>query len=84
MSEEIDPVYSMSVQDGKLTLKRLKNKPDRLRPMTQDVFVGQIGTIQFSRDENGRVSGFILDTGRIEGFQFARRAEARGGEPAVR
>jgi hypothetical protein len=76
VSEEIDPVYRMSVQDGKLTMTRLKNKPDSLRPATQDVFVGHIGTIRFSRDANGRVSGFVLDAGRIQGFQFTRRVEA--------
>jgi CubicO group peptidase (beta-lactamase class C family) len=76
VSEEIEPVYRMSVQDGKLTLTRLKNKPDTLRPTIQDVFVGQVGTIRFSRDANGRVSGFVLDAGRIQGFQFTLRAEA--------
>jgi Beta-lactamase len=79
VSEEIDPVFRLSVQDGKLTLMRLKNKPDPLRPTTRDVFVGQIGTIRFSRDANGRVSGFTLDAGRIQGFRFTRRAEASAG-----
>jgi hypothetical protein len=63
----------MAVQDGKLTLTRLRNKPDSLQPTTQDVFVGQIGTIRFARDAKGRVSGFILNAGRIRGFKFARR-----------
>lgn len=62
----------MSAQDGKLTLTRLKSKPDSLRPMTRDVFVGRIGTIRFARDANGRVSGFILNAGRIQGFQFTK------------
>ncbi len=80
VSEEIEPVYRMSVQDGKLTLTRLKSKPDSLRPTTQDVFVGQIGTIRFARDANRRVSGFILNAGRIQGFQFTRRPEPAGAE----
>jgi len=75
VSEEIEPVYRMAVQDGKLTLTRLKSKPDSLRPTTQDVFVGKIGTIRFARDANRRVSGFILNAGRIQGFKFARRQE---------
>jgi CubicO group peptidase (beta-lactamase class C family) len=77
VSEEIEPVYRMAVQDGKLTLTRLKSKPDSLRPRTQDVFVGQVGTIRFARDANGRVSGFILNAGRIQGFKFARRQDPR-------
>ena len=49
VSEEIDPIYRIEVRDGKLTLVRLKQKPDTLRPATQDVFVGEIGTIRPSR-----------------------------------
>lgn len=80
VSDEIEPVYRISVQDGKLTLMRLKNKPDSLRPTTQDVFIGQIGTLRFARDANGRISGFILDAGRIQGFQFTRRPEPAGAD----
>jgi hypothetical protein len=74
MSEEIDPIYRFEVREGKLTLLRLKNKPDALRSTTQDVFTGQIGTIHFTRDANQKISGFVLDAGRIQGFQFTRRS----------
>jgi CubicO group peptidase (beta-lactamase class C family) len=72
-SEEIDPVYRFEVRGNKLTLLRLKNKPDELHPTTQDVFTGQIGTLRFTRDANHHVSGFVLDAGRIQGFQFTKR-----------
>ena len=78
VSDEIEPVYRISVQDGKLTLKRLKSKSDSLRPTTRDVFVGEIGTLRFTRDASARVSGFILDADRIQGFQFTRRPELTG------
>jgi hypothetical protein len=54
-------------------LLRLKNKPDPLRPTTEDVFIGQLGTLRFTRDANQRVSGFVLDAGRIMGFKFTKR-----------
>jgi hypothetical protein len=73
VSEEIDPVYRFEVKNGKLTLLRLKNKPDALQPTTRDVFTGQIGTLRFTRDANQKISGFVLDAGRIQGFQFTRR-----------
>jgi CubicO group peptidase (beta-lactamase class C family) len=73
VSDEIEPVYRISVQGGKLTLTRLKNKPNPLRPAMQDVFVGEIGTLRFTRDANQHVSGFILNAGRIQGFQFTRK-----------
>ena len=72
MSEEIDPIYRISLQDGKLTLLRLKNKPDTLRPMTQDVFTGEIGTVRFTRDGNQKITGFMLNAGRIQNMKFVK------------
>jgi CubicO group peptidase (beta-lactamase class C family) len=73
VSQEIEPVYRMVVQDGKLTLTRLKHKPAPLEPRTLDVFTAEIGTIRFTRDPNHRVSGFVLNSGRIRNFRFTRR-----------
>jgi CubicO group peptidase (beta-lactamase class C family) len=74
LSEEIDPVYHISLRNGILTLIRLKHKPDTLRPMMRDTFVGEIGTVRFTRDANQHISGFILDAGRIQNFHFTRKA----------
>jgi hypothetical protein len=74
VSEEIEPIYHIVVQGGKLVLMRLKHKPDSFEPRTRDVFSGEIGTIRFTRDSNHRVSGFVLSTGRISNFRFTRRA----------
>ncbi len=73
VSQEIDPVYRISLQDGKLTLLRLRHKPDTLWPAMRDAFVGEIGTLRFTRDANQQVSGFILDAGRIQNLQFTRK-----------
>jgi hypothetical protein len=73
VSEEIDPVYRIAFNDGKLTLMRLKHKPDTLRPTMRDYFVGDVGTIHFTRDASQHVSGFILDAGRIQNFRFTKR-----------
>jgi CubicO group peptidase (beta-lactamase class C family) len=77
LSQEIDPVYRISLQDGKLTLTRLKHKPDTLRPAMRDVFAGEIGTVRFTRDASQRISGFTLDGDRVRNLQFTRkRAES--------
>jgi CubicO group peptidase (beta-lactamase class C family) len=73
VSQEIEPVYRIVVQDGKLTLTRLKHKPAPLEPRTVDVFTAEIGTIRFTRDSDHRVSGFVLNSGRIRNFHFTRR-----------
>jgi hypothetical protein len=72
VSDEIDPIYRISIQDGKLTLNRLKHKPDTLSPATKDVFTGDIGTVRFTRDANQQISGFILNAGRIQNFKFTK------------
>jgi len=72
VSEEIDPIYRISVTDGKLTLARLKNAPAVLKPATKDVFTARIGTLRFVRDANLRVTGFVLDGGRVKNFKFMR------------
>jgi CubicO group peptidase (beta-lactamase class C family) len=73
VSQEIDPVYRLALQDGKLTLMRLKHKPDTLRPAMRDVFAGEIGTVRFTRDASRRISGFILDGDRVRNLQFTRK-----------
>ncbi len=74
VSEEIEPIYRVAVHDGKLVLMRLKRDPDTLQPRTRDVFSGEVGTIRFTRDSSHRVSGFVLNSGRIRNFRFTRRA----------
>jgi CubicO group peptidase (beta-lactamase class C family) len=73
VSEEIDPVYRIVLKDGNLNLMRLKHKPDNLRPAVRDVFTGDIGTVRFTRDANQRISGFVLNAGRIQNFHFSRK-----------
>ena len=52
---------------------RLRHKPDTLWPAMRDAFVGEIGTLRFTRDANQKVSGFMLDAGRIQNLQFTRK-----------
>jgi len=78
VSDEIDPLYRLKVEGDKLTLRRLKQKPDSLQPATQDVFTGKLGTLRFTRDSSHRVSGFVLDAGRIQGFRFKRLGASQG------
>jgi hypothetical protein len=75
VSEEIDPVYRIVVQNGSVILTRLKHSPDALRPATRDVFVGDIGKVRFTRDGSQHVSGFVLDADRIENFRFTKKTE---------
>jgi CubicO group peptidase (beta-lactamase class C family) len=73
-SDEIEPVYRFAVRDGKLFLERLKIAPAQLAPAIKDYFTNALGTIRFVRDSRGRVSGFVLNRGRILGFRFRKIA----------
>ncbi len=73
VSEEIDPVYRVVLADGKLSLVRLKHKPEILRPTVRDVFTTDTGALRFTRDANQRISGFVLNAGRIQNFRFSKK-----------
>jgi hypothetical protein len=72
VSEEIEPVYRIVVENGSLVLKRLKSKPQKLRPTLADYFEGPTGDLHFQRDQSSRITGFLLDTGRIKNFRFTK------------
>ena len=71
-SEEIEPVYRIVVQDGRLMLERLKSRPSPLVPAIKDLFVNPLGNLRFVRDSQGKVTGFILNRGRILNFRFSK------------
>jgi CubicO group peptidase (beta-lactamase class C family) len=71
-SPEIDALYRLRVEAGKLMLDRIRNKPAKLAPATLDLFAGDEGSIRFVRDSAGHVAGFVLNTGRIRNFKFEK------------
>jgi CubicO group peptidase (beta-lactamase class C family) len=79
VSAEIDPVYRIVIENGSLVLQRLKSKPQKLRPTISDYFDGPGGSLHFQRDPSGNITGFVLDSGRIQNFRFTKTsgAEAR-------
>jgi CubicO group peptidase (beta-lactamase class C family) len=71
-SDEIEPAYRIGVEEGRLMLRRLKSEPMRLEPLVRDVFRGANATLRFTRDGEGRVSGYVWNGGRVRGFRFAK------------
>ena len=72
VSEEIEPVYRIIVENGILVLKRLKSKPEKLQPTLVDYFEGSNGDLHFQRDQSGKISGFVLNSDRIKNFRFRK------------
>jgi CubicO group peptidase (beta-lactamase class C family) len=70
-SEELDTAYTLSVEDGRLTLKNHDNPRVPLDAAAQDEFyAGGFGTIVFHKDASHRVSGFSLFTQAARGIIF--------------
>ncbi len=73
-SPELDVVYSITTVDGALHLGIGGATQATLELETESVFRarGLPLTLRFQR-EDGEVSGFLLDAGRVENLRFARR-----------
>jgi hypothetical protein len=70
-SEEIEPAYRVVVRESKLMLERVKMPSTTLVPIVTDTFNSPLGLIRFVRD-GGRISGFVLDGGRIRRMKFKK------------
>jgi CubicO group peptidase (beta-lactamase class C family) len=80
-SQEIDPVYELSIEDSKLVIHRLKFEPDTLRPITSDLFGGRDGNFRFTRDSRGHVTGLMINSGRVRNLRFEKgRSSLEDGE----
>lgn len=71
-SEEIESVYTVVVRNGGLRLERLKAASASLAPIVADTFSSPIGVIRFVRDAQSRITGFVLDGGRIRRMKFTK------------
>jgi CubicO group peptidase (beta-lactamase class C family) len=76
-SDEMDAVFRISMKDGRLQLARTKLRPAALDPIFKDSFRTPNGVMQFSRDPAGRVSGFLLQGGRVRHLKFWKDISAR-------
>ena len=73
-SDELDTTWGIVVKDGNLTLKRRALPDQTLQPVFLDAFQSPRGVLRFVRGGNGRVSGFVIGTGRVTGFKFEARS----------
>jgi CubicO group peptidase (beta-lactamase class C family) len=83
VSEEIDPVYRIVAENGGLVLKRLKQKPQKLQPLVEDYFLAPTGSIHFCRDPSGKITGYLLNTGRINNFRFTKTQDVKATEAGM-
>ena len=67
--------FSIVARDGRLYLHRRPADEFELRPVYADDFAsgGGLGTLRFTRDPSGRVTGFSFFAGRVLDVRFDKR-----------
>ena len=71
-SAELETVVDVKATDSTLVLSERRPGSLVMRPVYTDAFRGGIGVTEFSRDASGRVTGFVVNAGRVRALRFDR------------
>jgi CubicO group peptidase (beta-lactamase class C family) len=72
-SAELDATYSLSLEQGMLTLRNRENPPRKLIPIAAEEFdAGDLGRIVLHRESDGRVSSLSVFTQDVRGIEFKK------------
>jgi CubicO group peptidase (beta-lactamase class C family) len=72
-SEEIDMVYTLVVEGGRLTARFRPAIRVNLTPVYQDAFQAEGNVVRFTRDASGAIDGFRVYAGRVRHLRFVKR-----------
>ena len=74
-SDELETRVAFEVQDTVLVARQRPADQATLRPTFRDAFVGSgIGTVVFTRDAGGKVTGFGVWAGRVRNVEFRKES----------
>jgi CubicO group peptidase (beta-lactamase class C family) len=77
-SAELDVSYTVTTGDGSLVVLSAGRGEIALYPVFKDVFAGDsVGTVRFTRDARGTVTGFTVNRANARGVRFDRITRAR-------
>jgi CubicO group peptidase (beta-lactamase class C family) len=71
-SAELETVVDIKATDSTLVFSERRPGSIVMRPVYTDAFRGGIGVTEFSRDAAGRVTGFVINAGRVRALRFGR------------
>ena len=71
-SDELDVKLDVAVKDAHLILRRRPADEMAMRQVYDDDFATPIGSVRFSRDATGHITGFGVFSGRIRNVRFRR------------
>jgi hypothetical protein len=76
LSPELQTTYTLAVKDGQLIAGHPRNPDTHLEPTDADQFSGDnwwFGKVRFVRDENKKITGFVLSGSRVRNLSFVKR-----------
>jgi hypothetical protein len=77
-SAELDVTYAVATHDASLVVQTAGREDLALHPVFKDVFAGDsVGTVRFTRDARGTVTGFTVNRTNARGVRFDRMTRAR-------
>lgn len=69
---ENDMPYEVKVREAGLVFRSLKSREISLTAVAPDHFLGDGDRFTFTRDGDGRVTGVLMNSGRVRNFRFER------------
>lgn len=70
---EVDVTWQVRPDSGGLVVMRDGRRVGKMEAVSRDVFLEGGDTMEFTRDRSGRVTGFVLDAGRVRHLRFNRQ-----------
>ncbi|MDX2030068.1 MAG: serine hydrolase domain-containing protein [Blastocatellia bacterium] len=76
VSDELDAVWSLRMEQGQLAARIRRAQARTFRPIGEDRFSAPGLTLQFRRDAQRRILGFVVEAGRVKGVEFVKKTDA--------
>lgn len=73
-SDELQATYKLASEEGRLIVRRRNASVLHLNPTLKDQFEVSGTNVSFTRDDQGRVTGFSLSAGRVKDIRFVKEA----------
>ncbi len=73
-SDELDITYTLDVENNNLVLK-LRETSSTLTPYSTENFGWSRRNLNFTRDREKRITGFVLQAGRVKNLRFQKLSE---------
>jgi len=71
-SAELETVVDIKPTDSTLVMSERRPGSIVMRPVYTDAFRGGFGVTEFTRDASGRITGFVVNAGRVRALRFDR------------